>query len=143
MGGNCPRDSGQSRARDHWSAAESTCARRQPLRMADRGTAETVESEWEVSITTKRRQFPSPAPGLDACSSRVSSAFRLNSARTATAAASAALGREPSANMAGTAEAASGTTTASVRLKAPRSLRGVFGIVSSASDRAAAEGKTD
>ncbi len=77
------------------------------------------------------------------CVQRVSSAFRLNSARTATAAASAAPGREPPAKMAGTAEAASGTATASVRLKAPRSLRGIFGIVSSASDRRAAEGKTD
>ncbi len=45
--------------------------------------------------------------------------------------------------LAGTAEAVSGTATASFRLKAPRSLRGIFGIVSSASDRAAAEGKTD
>jgi hypothetical protein len=69
--------------------------------------------------------------------------FRLNSARTATATASATLGREPSASMAGTAEAASGTASASVRLKAPRTPLGIFGIVSSASDRAAAKGKTD
>jgi hypothetical protein len=75
---------------------------------------------------------------LKVCSSRFSSAFRLNSARTATAAAlmAGALGREPSANMAGTAEAASGTVTASVQLKAPgpRSLWGIFGIVSSAAE---------
>ncbi len=43
--------------------------------------------------------------------------------------------------MAGTVEAALGTVTASVRLKAPRSLRGIFGTISSASDHAAAEGK--
>ena len=82
-----------------------------------------------------------PAVPLACAGTRcVQLAFRLNSA---TATASAALGREPSANMAGTAEDASGTATASVRLKAPRSLRGIFGIVSSASNSAAAEGKTD
>ena len=95
-------------------------------------------------MTTKSRLFPAPAPGFDSCNSRVTSAVRLNSARTATASASAALRRGPSDNMAGTAEAASGTATAaSVRLKAPSSLRGIFGMVSSASDRAAAKIETN
>ncbi len=71
---------------------------------ACRGNAEIVKSGWEVSMTTRSRLFPAPAPGLDAWRSCVSSAVRLNSARTAAANASAALGRKPSADMAGTAE---------------------------------------
>jgi hypothetical protein len=92
-----------------------------------------------VPLKSLRRLFGR----FEIVSSRVSCAVRLNSARTAAAIASAALGRKPSADMAGTAEAASGTATASVRLKAQSSFRGIFGIVSSASDRAAAEGKID
>jgi hypothetical protein len=92
-----------------------------------------------VPLKSLRRLFGR----FEIVSSRVSCAVRLNSARTAAAIASAALGRKPSADMAGTAEAASGTATASVRLKALRSLRWIFGVVSSASDRAAAEGKID
>jgi hypothetical protein len=53
------------------------------------------------------------------------------------------LGRMSSANMAGTVEAASGTATASVPLKAPRSPREIFEIVSSASNRAVAKGKSN
>jgi hypothetical protein len=138
MGGHCPRDSGQSRARGHWSAAMhpagSRCAWPRKSRASQIGV-KSIDND------------KAPAVPLACTGARCVQLARLlcfpNSARTATAAASAAPGREPSANMAGTAEAASGTATASVRLKAPRSLRGIFVIVSSASDRAAAEGKTD
>ena len=85
--------------------------------------------------------FPSPAPGFDLCSALACSESSLNPTRTA--AASAALGAALSrgSTIAGTAAAAASGTTASVPLKAPSRLFGRFGIVSLASDRAAAKRK--
>ena len=91
-----------------------------------------------MSITS--RLFPSPAPGFDLCSASACSESRLNPARTA--AASAALGAALSciSTIAETAAAAASGTPASVPLKAASRHFGRFGIVSSASDRAAAKG---
>ena len=95
-----------------------------------------------MSIRVTSRLFPSPAPGFDVCRALACSESRMNPARTAAAVAALGAALSCDSTIAGTAAAASGTA-ASVPLKAASRHLGrfKFGIVSSASDRAAAEGK--
>ena len=94
-----------------------------------------------MSITS--RLFPSPAPGFDVCRALACYESRMNPARTAAAVAALGAALSCDSTIAGTAAAAASGTAASVPLKAASRHLGrfKFGIVSSASDRAAAEGK--